>query len=286
MRSEKGTASCRRLVAAAVALGCLALAPQAATAASSGGATPGTVKPPTSGSAPPAGKIVKSPKFPIASATWLDGFYLTEYWSAPERWYRGERVSVPGLSKKYRVDFLYSATGVAMQGDGLAMDGTHIHMSTLIRGYVTKRARPLSEGAPYWSTEYYWLNSAGEITFPLEAGGWSNGPSADRQGKPKVGPVRAVFATGPSLGSSGLVIKPLRSIAVDPKVVPYRSAVWLPAYNRWFCAADTGGAIKGRHFDVFRSAPATRDSGNSRYGQTVYVLPPAAARLLQPLACA
>jgi 3D (Asp-Asp-Asp) domain-containing protein len=69
------------------------------------------------------------------------------------------------------------------------------------------------------------------------------------------------FAPGQSL--------PLRyyaSIAVDPKVIPLGSRVYIPAYAHdghggWFTAQDTGGAINGRRIDVWRPPPASPDQG-------------------------
>ena len=60
------------------------------------------------------------------------------------------------------------------------------------------------------------------------------------------------------------------------------SHVYIPSYasinGGWFQAADTGGAIIGRHIDVFRPPPANpRDLGNFAAGQRVYIVPPGAA---------
>jgi len=83
------------------------------------------------------------------------------------------------------------------------------------------------------------------------------------------------FADGPSL--------PLRfwqSIAVDPSVIPLGSHVYVPAlrgdgYGGWFLAQDTGGAITGRHIDVYRRPPeSASDPGQLFSGQRVYVIKP------------
>ena len=43
----------------------------------------------------------------------------------------------------------------------------------------------------------------------------------------------------------------------------------------WFLAQDTGGAIKGRHVDVYRPAPATpADEGRYLTDQRIFVIPP------------
>jgi 3D (Asp-Asp-Asp) domain-containing protein len=81
------------------------------------------------------------------------------------------------------------------------------------------------------------------------------------------------FAPGRSL--------PLRyyqSIAVDPKLIPLGSLVYLPAYRLdghggWFVAQDTGGAIIGRHVDVYRPPPASpSETGQLLTGEKIYVI--------------
>jgi 3D (Asp-Asp-Asp) domain-containing protein len=71
----------------------------------------------------------------------------------------------------------------------------------------------------------------------------------------------------------------LRSVAVDPSVIPLGSHIFIPAYQSvnggWFEADDTGGAILGRHIDVFRPPPANPDdTGNFATGQRVYIVAP------------
>ena len=39
-------------------------------------------------------------------------------------------------------------------------------------------------------------------------------------------------------------------VAVDPKVIPLGSHVYIPRYG-WFIADDIGGKIKGRHIDMY-----------------------------------
>lgn len=40
------------------------------------------------------------------------------------------------------------------------------------------------------------------------------------------------------------------TIAVDPRVIPFGSKIYVPGYG-WGIADDTGGKIKGRHIDVY-----------------------------------
>jgi 3D (Asp-Asp-Asp) domain-containing protein len=67
---------------------------------------------------------------------------------------------------------------------------------------------------------------------------------------------------------------------VDPKVIPLGSRVYVPAYRHdghggWFVAQDTGGAVTGRHIDVYRRPPASAgDPGRLLTAQRVYVIRP------------
>ena len=118
--------------------------------------------------------------------------------------------------------------------------------------------------ALFWRAGGFWRNARRALTFPLEAGGWSNGAGVRYVPLPGVS-----FASGPSL--------PLRyyqSLAVDPRLIPMRSRVYIPAYRRWFTAQDTGGAIGGAHVDVFRPPPSSPDGAQYRTNQRIYVVPP------------
>ncbi len=221
----------------------------------------------------------KVPKPPSrhAHGTWLSGVTITEYWPAPEKWFVGRLVRAPGLSGKHRIDWLYSATGVSMEGQGLGSDGRMYHINALgDGGWVTRNGTPTtpsdgwSAGPPYWRAGGYWRSHNGGVTFPLSAGGWSAGDGV------KYVPLRGVsFARGASL--------PLhfyRSIAVDPSVIPLGSEVYIPAYRHdgyggWFVAQDTGGAINGLHVDVYRSPPASpNDGGQYLTGKRLFVVKP------------
>jgi len=244
--------------------------PGLGTRTASGGATPGGLDPiPARAPRPPS----KSGK-----GKWIRGATITEYWPVPEWWFVGKLVSAPGLPGKHRVDWLYSAIGVSMQGEGIGLDGQLYHISSLGNaGWVTSTGEPTSPGPggwsggpPDWRAGAYWRDRSGEVTYRLENGDWSNGPGV------RYVPLHGVrFAAGPSL--------PLRyyqSIAVDPSVIPLGSRVYIPAYRHdghggWFVAQDTGGAIIGRHVDVYRSPPATAtDPGLDLTDQRIYVIAP------------
>jgi 3D (Asp-Asp-Asp) domain-containing protein len=215
---------------------------------------------------------------PIARARWLGDVTVTEYYPVPEAWFVGRPVSAPGLTTRHRIDWLYSARGVSMQGTGIGLDGELVHIDALgSGGWVTDMGRPSvpdragwAGGPPYWRAGAYWLTRSHRVTFPLEAGGWSNG-----RGRRYVPLPGVSFADGSS--------KPLRfyrSVAVDPRLIPLGSMVYIEAYRRtagrgWFRAEDVGGAIIGRHVDVYRSPPKSPDASASLFAdQRIYVIPP------------
>lgn len=211
----------------------------------------------------------------LRKPTWLTGVYITEYYPAPERWFSGKRVVAPGLTTRHRVDWLYSALGVTMQGTGVGLDGRFYHVNRLgFGGWVDERGRPAPIGGSlpiFWRNGGFWRNAKGELTFPLEDGGWSNGPGR------RYIPLRGV-SFAPGHGRPGL--RYWRSLAVDPRLIPMGSRLYIPAYSDrgggWFLAQDTGGAIIGRHVDVYRSPP-NADKGEraqSLRGQRILVVPP------------
>ena len=217
------------------------------------------------------------PEQPISHRQWLGGVTITEYYPAPERWFIGRRVQAPGLAGRYAADWLYSARGLAMEGDGVDLHGRRVHIAALgSTGWVNAAGRPTvpvclgkwTHGSPVWLIGG-WRNRRGAVTFPLSTGAWSNG-----RGSRELPYGGVTFAPEPS--------KPLRyyhSIAVDPRLIPLGSRVYIPAYRDigggWFLAQDTGGAIKGRHIDIYRPAPASPDDLGRYFTQErILVIPP------------
>ena len=215
---------------------------------------------------------------PIGRSRWLAGVTVTEYYPVPEAWFVGRKVATPGLTTKHRIDWLYSATGVSMEGTGLGLDGRTYHIDALgSGGWVTERGRPSvpghdgwTGGAPYWRAGAYWLTRSRRVTFPLDGGGWSAGTGRRYVPLPGV-----TFAEGES--------KPLRfyrSLAVDPDLIPLGSKIYIAAYadtagGGWFRAEDVGGAIINRHVDVYRSPPENPDEASNLFeDQRIYVIPP------------
>jgi 3D (Asp-Asp-Asp) domain-containing protein len=255
---------------AAVALLSGASAARANGPGGSGGVSPGGLAP-----QPKAKPKVPPPPSQHAPGTWLGAVTITEYWPAPEAWFVGRLVAAPGLTGRHRIDWLYSATGVSMQGEGFGLDGQMYHIDSLgdggwvtVDGSATSPSDGWSGGPPFWRAGGYWTNRSGAVTFPLLAGGWSRGTGRRYVPLPGV-----TFARGESLPLSFY-----RSIAVDPSVIPLGSRVYVPAYRHdgyggWFVAQDTGGAITGNHIDIYRSPPRNRnDSGQLLTGQRIFVV--------------
>lgn len=220
------------------------------------------------GPAAASAKVLKKP-------TWVSKVTITEYYPVPEWWFVGARVNTPGLDRKSRVDWLYSARGVSMEGDGIGLDGKPYHISSVGRsGWITQKGRRARFGvggvfSPFWRAEGYWKGPGGQVTFPLDGGGWYAG-----KGRRYVAASDISFAKGRS--------RPLRyyrSVAVDPRLIPLGSLVYVPAYkplnkDGWFRADDVGGAIIGRHIDVFRRPPdSSSDSGRYLDGRRIFVVP-------------
>ena len=184
----------------------------------------------------------------LSRPRWLADATVTEYYPVRESWFAGRFVRAPGLPGRHRARWLYGPHGVAMNGEGLARDGHYYHF-----------AGPW--GGPGW------VNRRGEPTGGCWTGRWTNGAPA------WLGGWRAArFAPGRSS------LPFWQTVAVDRHRVPYGSRVFISAYcdtpaRGWFRALDTGGAIIGDHFDVYRAPPRTLVL-HSRRRQHVYVLPP------------
>lgn len=58
-----------------------------------------------------------------------------------------------------------------------------------------------------------------------------------------------ICGTGSGLTATGTQVIPGRTIAVDPKVIPYGSEVYIEGYG-WRVAEDCGGAVNGKHIDI------------------------------------
>jgi 3D (Asp-Asp-Asp) domain-containing protein len=63
--------------------------------------------------------------------------------------------------------------------------------------------------------------------------------------------VGATAYCGDTITSTGKRPVEGTTIAVDPKVIPYGTKVYIPEFNRVFTAEDCGSAIKGNRIDIF-----------------------------------
>ena len=63
--------------------------------------------------------------------------------------------------------------------------------------------------------------------------------------------VRATAYCNDPITSTGKKPRPYHTIAVDPKVIPYGTRVYIPEFNKVFIAEDTGGAIKNNRIDIY-----------------------------------
>ena len=212
----------------------------------------------------------------IAHPRWLTDAIVTEYYPVRESWFAGAPVRVPGLATKHRDDWLFGPHGVAMNGEGLGADGRYYRFAGPYDiGWVNEGGHFTSgcwtghwtNGEPAWLA-LGWRNVFGEVTYKLGDGLWSNGTGR------RYVPPPSTLRFQP--GRSSLPF--WHTVAVDPRRVPRGSRVFIPMYcdspsHGWFAALDTGGAIIGDHFDVYRSPPATLQLRSFR-GQRAYVIPP------------
>jgi membrane-bound lytic murein transglycosylase A len=80
------------------------------------------------------------------------------------------------------------------------------------------------------------------------------------------------------IGSMGVELTPMRSVATDPELVPAGSIGYVvtPTVRRFVVAQDTGGAIRGAHADLFAGSgsEAEQFAGRQKEMGTMYVLVP------------
>ena len=89
-----------------------------------------------------------------------------------------------------------------------------------------------------------------EVKMASSRGESSRKISSNVNSKGKHMSVVATAYTGDSITSTGKKPK-WGTIAVDPKVIPYGTKVYIPQFNKTFIAEDCGGAIKGNKIDIF-----------------------------------
>jgi 3D (Asp-Asp-Asp) domain-containing protein len=145
----------------------------------------------------------------------LTGFRITNYTLARETDLSGQRSGnrTRVTARGLPGDYAWE---FLCSGRGVAMQGTGVTATGQLVHYV-------SGGGGFCGRDHH-LCDCGNAKFTLTTG---------------------VF------GSTGRSLVENFSIAVDPTVIPYGSFVWIDAMKRWFRADDTGGAIIGKHIDVY-----------------------------------
>ena len=63
--------------------------------------------------------------------------------------------------------------------------------------------------------------------------------------------VGATAYTNDPITSTGTKPTEGRTIAVDPRIIPYGTKVYIPQFDRVFIAEDCGSAIKGNRIDIY-----------------------------------
>ena len=62
-----------------------------------------------------------------------------------------------------------------------------------------------------------------------------------------------------------------RTIAVDPKVIPYGTKVYIPQFDKVFIAEDCGSAIKGKRIDIYMESEEVCEQWGYK-DITIYIL--------------
>jgi 3D (Asp-Asp-Asp) domain-containing protein len=104
---------------------------------------------------------------------------------------------------------------------------------------------------------------------------------ADRP-RPPLGRFKLTAYSGPQLGqarpitATGTSARAGRTVAVDPAIIPLGSRVYIEGVGERI-AEDVGGAVKGRHIDVYLGSLPDAWRFGVRYGTVVLVALPGAA---------
>jgi 3D (Asp-Asp-Asp) domain-containing protein len=170
----------------------------------------------------------------VASDTTLEGVKVTRYTLVSEAETSGSRTGdASTLCHQNGLSGCYHKEFLC-SGYGVAMQGTGRADNGKYIQYVS--------GGGGWNSNHTWLNNCGGAHF------------AETDG------VR---------GSSGRSLVERFSIATDTSLIPSGWFVWVDSEGQWFRADDTGGAIDGRHVDIY--VGTDRSDANQTNTTRVYV---------------
>lgn len=163
---------------------------------------------------PTAGIMMAPFVIKLQEAWYEKSFLITGYNVCNESDFSGPLVEGSGLDEKHKDDFLYGATGVAMQGTGRTTEGRYVRLQNKPGGWQkNEKGRPVR----------------------LE------NPSA----------AKFAYATGIHGNYDDLIEK--SSIAVDKFVIPKKAKVQIEGLGERV-ADDSGGSINLYHIDNFLGA--------------------------------
>jgi 3D (Asp-Asp-Asp) domain-containing protein len=169
----------------------------------------------------------------VASGTALDGVALTHYIVVAEADTSGQKTGDSTvLCDVPNLTGCYHKEFLC-SGYGVAMQGTGIASNG-------KYVKWVSGGGGWWSN-YLWLNDCGSAVFSHPSG---------------------------VTGALGVPLTPDWSVATDPGLIPLGWYIWIESEKHWFRAEDTGGAILGKHLDLYYGSTGKTPKASS---STIYV---------------
>lgn len=168
----------------------------------------------------------------VADGATLTGVTLTHYVLASEAATSGQWTGDSSLVCDAKwLDGCYHREFLC-SGYGVAMQGTGLADDGNLVHYVS--------GGGGWQAGYQWLNDCSSAVFSYTDGVY---------------------------GASGRQVVADWSVAVDPTLIPLGWYVWIESEGHWFRADDTGGAITGKHLDLYMGATGQKPEASS---STVY----------------
>lgn len=154
-----------------------------------------------------------------------------------------------------------------------ALEEKSITIESTTSGYINAHAVNFRENANLDSKIYYTLNKNENLQIISNEGNWAKVIHNDKTGYVyskyvsnkdvetmstadyKQMNVKATAYAGDTITSTGTTPK-WGTIAVDPKIIPYGTKVYIPQFDMVFIAEDTGSAIKGNRIDIFMDTEA------------------------------